>query len=68
MVCVYVCVCVSAFVTVISTIQKQITAEALNLVFYICIMHKHLYHELETLNEDRTKTLCTGAHKRILIH
>ena len=31
----------------------------------------HLYHVqmlLETFHKDRTKTLCTGMHKRILIH
>ena len=55
------CVCVS----VISITEKQITVESSN--FSIL----HLYHIqmlLEPFHKDRTKTLCTGAHKRILIH
>ena len=51
---------------------------------YVCYKHNsktnysrnikfgiHFYHIqmlLETFHKDRTKALCTGAHKRILIH
>ena len=55
------CVCLS----VISITQKQIEVEISNLVFQICIIKQML---LETLYKDRTKPLCTGEHKRILMH
>ena len=58
-----VCMCVS--VSVISITQKLVTAETSNLVFYICITYRCY---LKLFYEDRTKSLCTGAHKRILMH
>ena len=60
-------VCMCVCVSVISITEKQITAEALNLVFYICIIHR-CYLKLFFFYKDQTKTVCTGTHKRILIH
>ena len=45
--------------------SKKITTETSNLVLYICITYRCY---LNIFYKDRTKTLCTQAHKRILIH
>ena len=64
------CVCVSVYVSVCLCDCYQHNSKtnySRNIKFGIL----HLYHVqmlLETFYKDRTKTLCTGAHKRILIH
>ena len=60
--CICVCVCVRAC-------YKHNSKTNFSRIFKFCILH--LYHTqmvLETFHKDRTKTLCTGTHKRILIH
>ena len=63
--CVCVCVCLSVCLCVCYQHNSK-TNYSRNIKFGIL----HLYHVqilLETFYKDRTKTLCTGAHKRILI-
>ena len=51
--------------SVISITQKKITVKKIN----FGIQHFYHIHMLsENFHKDRTKTLCTGAHKRILMH
>ena len=58
------CVCVCACVCLLSAYLRN----KLNRNIKFGIQHKyHIQMLLETFHEDRTKTLCTGAHKRILI-
>ena len=63
-VCLYVCMSVSLCVCYQHNSKTKCSR---NIKFGIL----HLYHIqmlLETFYKDRTKTLCTGEHKRILIH
>ena len=65
-VCVCVCVCLCVCLCV-SYQHNSKTNYSRNIKFSLL----HLYHVqmlLETIYKDRTKTLWTGAHKRILIH
>ena len=57
--------CIRVCMSIISITQKQITVEILDLVFYICIIYRCY---LKFFYKDRIKALCTGAHKKILIH
>ena len=57
------CVCMCAFV--ISIMQKQIISETPNLIF---LTFNYMQMLLETFYEDRTNSMCSGLHKRIIIH
>ena len=65
-VCICVCVCVSMCRRVCYQHNSK-TNQSRNINFGILLLY-HIRMLLETFRKDRTKFLCTGAHKRILKH
>ena len=62
------CVCVCESVCLCVCYQHNLkTNYSRNIKFGILYLYL-IQMLLETFHKDRTKTLCTGAHKRILIH
>ena len=60
------CVCVSVCLCICYQHNSK-TNYSRNIKFGILYLY-HVQMLLETFHKDRTKTLCTGAHRRILIH